>query len=105
MATKPKKSPKRKQPDLPAMDGPGVEKKQIKEIDTLAEEYVGHRDDRMGILKKEVDSKTRLKGAMEKHNLKAYEYDGYTVVIEPGEDEIKVKKKKTAKEELEDEQD
>src|SRR5688572_4730634 len=98
--TKKAKKPRR-QPDLPAMEGPGVEQKQIIEIDEIADEYVVARDERMAQLEKEVAAKARLKAVMVKHTLKVYDYDGYIVEIEPGEETIKVKKKKTPREELE----
>lgn len=101
MGKKAKKKSKRKQPDLPAMQGPGVEEKQIDEIDEIASEYVKARDERMALLEQEVASKSRLKTAMDKHNLKAYKFDGLIVSIEPGEETIKVKKIKSADEESE----
>lgn len=91
MAKKRKKS-KRKQPDLPAMSGPGVEDVQIPEIDDVAGEYVQARDSRMAELAKEVEAKGRLKTVMDKHKLKSYKFDGLIVSVVPGEESIKVKR-------------
>lgn len=100
MGTKRAKAPKksrRKQQELPEMNGPGVEPVQFDDIDEIASEYVKKRDERIVLLGQEVDAKRRLKSAMDKHTLKTYEYDGYIVCIVPGEEVLKVKKaKKTA---------
>lgn len=89
-----KRKSKRKQPELPAMKGKGVESVQIDEIDDIAQEYVGARDERMAILEKEVAAKARLKTAMDSHGLKTYKFDGLLVTVEPGEEVIKVKRLK-----------
>lgn len=100
MATKKKKPTKRpkrnKQPDLPAMNGPGVSRPKVPAIEKAAEAYVGVRDQRMELTEREVLLKKELRDLMIKHGLKLYPLDdGKQVVIEPGEDEVKVKKPKT----------
>lgn len=75
---------------------PGMERKAIKEIETLADEYVAHRDKRMGALKKELEAKQKLIDAMKKHGQKVYNFeeDGMDVTVElqPGDETVKVKK-------------
>jgi hypothetical protein len=75
---------------------PGMERKGIKEIETLADDYVSHRDKRMAALKKELEAKTKLIDAMKKHGQKTYEFeeDGLTVTVELqiGDESVKVKK-------------
>jgi hypothetical protein len=90
--TKKNKRSKRKQPDLPAIEGPGISDDSIPEIDDVASEYVAARDTRMAELAKEVEAKGRLKAIMDKHSRKVYKFDGLIVSIVPGEETIKVKK-------------
>lgn len=62
---------------------PGMERKGIKEIEDLADEYVGFRDARMEQLKKEVPAKAALIAAMKKYKQEVYEFeeDGKTVTV------------------------
>lgn len=82
---------------------PGMERKGIKEIEKLADEYVSFRDERMGVLKKEVEAKNKLIDAMHRHGQTVYEFeeDGapITVELKTGDEKIKVKKGNTGDEE------
>lgn len=103
MATKTKRKPGRpkkervKQGYLPDMAPPS-----IKEIDRAAESYVTVRDERCALSPEEAKRKDFLHSLMKKHDLTVYEYDGHIVTIEPGEETVKVKKKKEPKAEKND---
>ena len=74
---------------------PGLERKAIKEIENLADEYADHRDRRIAALKKEVESKATLIAAMHKHEQTEYifEEDGETVTVSlRSEEKVKVKR-------------
>ena len=76
---------------------PGLERKAIKEIENLADEYADHRDRRMAALAKEVESKATLIAAMHKHDQTEYvfEEDGETVTVSlKSEEKVKVKRGK-----------
>ncbi len=91
-----KRKPKVKQGYLEGMDPPS-----IKEIDKAADNYVEVRDERMSLSKIEIERKAILRGAMLKHNLKNYEYDGKVVVLDD-EPTVKVRKKKEESDDSED---
>jgi hypothetical protein len=69
----------------------------IQEIVDAAENYATLRDQRMTEGKGEVAAKATLLEVMKKHNLTVYKYDGKTVVIEPREENVKVKADKEEK--------
>lgn len=74
---------------------PGMERKAIKEIEKLADEYAELRDDRMAVLKNEVDAKAKLIDAMHRNGVNTYEFedDGETVTVElKSEEKVKVKR-------------
>lgn len=76
---------------------PGMERKGIAEIEKLADKYADLRDERMGVLKKEVEARTLLIDAMHKHGQKYYEFEdnGEKIVVElvvSGE-KVKVRRK------------
>jgi YD repeat-containing protein len=88
-AAKPKKS-KRKQTDLPGVEGPGISEPHVPEIEDIAEQYVDVRDRRMALTKQECDAKGRLITVMHNHNITRYTYDGKVVLCEPGKEKLKV---------------
>jgi flagellar biosynthesis/type III secretory pathway chaperone len=53
----------------------------IKEIDEAAAEYVDSRDNRMAMLKDEIEKGNRLLELMGKHQQSTYEYDGMIVTV------------------------
>jgi len=69
---------------------PGTENS-IAELDKLGADYAEIRDERQGLLTQEVELKKKVRAAMHKHNLKEYKYGRVTIVLEPGEEEVKVK--------------
>lgn len=71
---------------------------QIKEIENLAVDYVEARDRRQALLADEVDLKEKLMAAMKRNNMETYSFDGYMVEIVRETENVKVKKKRAAKE-------
>lgn len=74
---------------------PGLERKAIKEIETLADKYAALRDERMEVLKKEVEAKTKLIDAMKRNDQEVYvfEEDGESVTVTlKTEEKVKVKR-------------
>ena len=69
---------------------PGTENS-IKELDALGYEYKAVQTERMDALKKEVELKEKLMSEMHNHKLKTYKYEDLTIILEPGEESIKVK--------------
>lgn len=51
-----------------------------------------------GALDEEIEIKPKLLAAMKEHNLETYDFDGYMVEVEHAEENVKVKKKRAAKE-------
>lgn len=88
---KPKKRGRR-QNDLPAIEGPGVGKPIVDEIDKAALAYIDVRDKRMALTKKEVELQVKLADAMHRHNLEVYEFDDLKVEIKKGGEKVKVKR-------------
>jgi hypothetical protein len=92
------------------------DRKKIKAIEDMAEEYVKARNSRMKILKTEVELKGKLSDLMKAHKLKKYAYDGEDVgpegetvevqrliEIEKAEEKLKVKNNKAESEEEDEE--
>ena len=95
---KPKRKPKQKQL-------PGLETPKIKKIEDLADRYVERRNERMAMLQSEIASRDLLSAVMIEHGLKAYQCeDGKTIEFVATE-KIKVRSKKEAGEEDEDDGD
>lgn len=85
------RTPSRPQPDLPAMEGPGVALPQIDEIDIAAEDYLDVRNQRQELTKVEVDKKAVLMALMHKHNLDRYQFSDYVVTCIRGKENVKVR--------------
>jgi hypothetical protein len=73
-----------KEQRLPGTDGG------IPELETLSYEYAAIRDQRMALLKQEVDLKTKILSEMHKNSLMVYKYQDLQLEIIPGEEKIKV---------------
>jgi len=74
---------------------PGMERKAIKEIETLADKYAALRDERMEVLSREVEAKTKLIDAMKRNEQEVYQFeeDGETVTVTlKSEEKVKVKR-------------
>lgn len=78
---------------------PTMEPEVIPEIEAAAEAYVEARDARMRLGGTEVERRTMLMGLMKKFKLKNYDFDGKTVSLVSGEEKVRVKTKKDAEEE------
>lgn len=76
----------------------GTEPPRIPAIDKLAIQYKGIRDQRQELNAEEVKLKERLDKLMHEHNLKYYPVPDtdQEVVLEPGEEEVKVRKRRKA---------
>jgi hypothetical protein len=94
----PPKEAKAKQQHLEGMEPPT-----ITEIEGKAEEYVEVRNERMSLLKKEVELQGELAELMKKHKLRNYEYDGQTVEV-VNKEKVKVRRKKDDDDEEADEE-
>lgn len=77
---------------------PGVPKG-IPELEQIGLDYASARDERMEILKREVDLKAQAIEAMQKHSLTEYKVEGLTMRIIEGERKLKVTVEKDADEE------
>lgn len=77
---------------------PGTEPPRIAAIDKLALQYKGIRDQRQELNLEEIKLKERLDKLMHEHNLKYYPVpdSDQEVVLEPGEEEVKVRKRRKA---------
>lgn len=75
------------------LDLPGMSDRRIPEIHEAALVYVGYRDERMDLNKKEIAAKEELKAIMHRMNMKAYVFEGVEVTLEPipADEELKVK--------------
>ncbi len=77
---------------------PGVPKG-IPELEQIGLDYASARDERMEILKHEVELKAKAMEAMQKHSLTEYKVEGLCMKIVPGEAKLKVTVEKDAEEE------
>ncbi len=68
---------------------PGVEGA-IPELEQLGYEYASLRDQRMELLKQEVELKRKSLEAMKRHHLTEYKYQDLSMKIVPGEEKLKV---------------
>lgn len=88
----------RKQSDLPAIEGAGVGKPEIPEIEEAAYKYVEVRDARLRLMPKEREAKDDLLALMRQHDQTIYEFDDHVVERTIGEDSVKVKFKQDPEE-------
>jgi hypothetical protein len=89
--------PKR-QPDLPEMTGPGVEKPSYPDIDKAADKFFDRHQERLDAGKAEKEARNKLVEAMKAYGQEHYEYvDGETVrVVDLSKSEEKVTVKEKA---------
>lgn len=76
--------------DLP-IEGEGVAPKKIPAVEKAASKYVGIRDERMALTKKEVDARAVLINAMHEANVAIYRFDDLEVKLKAGEEKVKVR--------------
>lgn len=74
---------------------PGLEDHAIKPLEDVAEEYAAIRDERMQLTDREHDAKALALKLMKKYDKTIYRHNGIEITVIPGEDEIKVRVKKT----------
>jgi len=67
---------KAKQPDLPEMKGPGIEKPSFPDIDAAAEDFADFHQRRKDLKAGEDEAVERLVAAMTDHELFVYEFEG-----------------------------
>lgn len=79
---------KKKQGHLPGMEPP-----RNKDLDRLADAYADARDERMQLLRTEINKRDLLHAKMTELGLKFYEFDGKTVEI-IADEKVKVRMKK-----------
>lgn len=82
--------PKPKQPILPGAEV-GMPPA-IAEIDAAADRYCDNRDERMDMLKLEVEARNALAALMKQHKLTEYRYDGKIVNLKATEEKLSVKR-------------
>jgi hypothetical protein len=69
----------------------GMEDMGIPELDRLANDYADVRDRRIALSRQEGDMKKAILGAMHKHHREQYVYDGVTIRVVAGDEDVKVK--------------
>lgn len=84
---------KAKQADLP-----GMENREIKELNDAAEEYASIRDERQQLTVQEIGLKAKVLGLMHKRKMNDYVFNGIEIHVIMEEETVKVKvpKKKDA---------
>jgi hypothetical protein len=90
----------KKQPDLPAMSGPGVAQPHLPKIDEKAAEFVEARDKRLAAAEKEKRLMDELATVVHAHADKLgvnpkgeiiYRFDNLIVIVKPGKEKVAVK--------------
>lgn len=80
-----------KQPDLPAIEGPGVAPVKNPTLERLADDWIEAKD-RFETVKEETNAaKESLCSQMRSTNTLTYRYDGHLIQLEPGKDKLTVK--------------
>lgn len=87
------------QTDLPGVEGPGVAPKKIPAIEKCASRYIGYKDERCGMLTKEISEKRKLIELILEHKDEIgvdsngeviYRYDSHLISVKPGEEKLKI---------------
>ena len=92
--------PKRGRPRQ--QDLPGTEDRAIKPLEDIAESYADCRDRRMELTKEETELKAHAITLMHKFGKTIYRHNGVEIGLVPGEEDVKVKIKKSGEDEEED---
>jgi hypothetical protein len=71
-------------------DLPGMENREIAELEDVGAEYADVRDRRMELTKEEKDLKERIRALMHKHKRTRYESAGIEITLVPPDEEDKV---------------
>lgn len=86
--------------DLPGIDGPGVSKSRIGDVDSAAEQYVIERDAWCNLSPKVKVAKDALIAQLHAHakeigtdskGVIRYAYDDFVITLSPGKEKLKVK--------------
>lgn len=72
-------------------DLPGMEDREIKELEALAQNYASIRDRRMALNKSEIELKTTLLALMHKYEKETYSRDGIDIKVVHEEESVKVR--------------
>ena len=72
-------------------DLPGMEAREIKDLEEKAHEYLKIRNKRQDLTRREVELKTDLLSLMKKHKRKDYERDGIEIHIIVEQEKVQVK--------------
>jgi hypothetical protein len=85
--------------DLPGIEGPGVAKASIPEINSLVEAYIKERDKRCKMTPIEIAAKQKLIEALHRHEAEIgrnsegqlrYAHNDLVVLLKPGKETLKV---------------
>ena len=82
---------KRKQEDLPKIEGEGVATPKIEALDSAVLDYVKERDERMKHGLEEKKNKQLILALMDKHKLSSYAVDDLVVVSKPKDETASIK--------------
>lgn len=72
-------------------DLPGMEQRNIEELDAKCKEYAKVRDKRQDLTRREVELQADLLGLLKKHKISNYDYDGVHARIVIEAEKVKVK--------------
>ena len=72
-------------------DLPGMENREIKDLNDAAMEYAGIRDERQALTLQEVGLKSKILSLMPKHKMSDYVFEGIEIHIIVEEEGVKVK--------------
>jgi hypothetical protein len=93
-----KKEPKARKSSRPKQaDLPGMESRMFPDLHEEARAYAEIRDERMELNKRESELKERVKKLMHSHDLKVYRYEEVEILLEAGEEDVKVRVKEKTK--------
>lgn len=81
----------RKQDDLPAMTGPGVEQPKFKDLDRLGDKFIEIRDEKAALATKLGEVEKKIADCMAEHSLLKYQFSDQEIVLKPGKNHIKIK--------------
>jgi hypothetical protein len=82
---------------------PGMEDREIEELQAAGEHYASIRDRRMKLTEEEVELKKEVRTLMIRHGKKTYRFGKVEIDLVPGEEKVKVKIHKDESDEESDE--
>lgn len=72
-------------------DLPGMEERELKDLEEKAHEYFKIRNKRQDLTRREVELKTDMLGLMKKHKKRDYERDGIEIHVVTETEKVKVR--------------